>query len=298
MHRKKTFIYTLLAATLASIAATLLLLAQAPAQSTAGGLTVVATFPSLAPDIEQLLCPGDKLYTVAPPGVDPHEYQLKPSDMARLREAAVIVSTGHAPFEAQIRRLVEDGELHATLLEIPSIPGVRLLTNPATHQPNLHMPIYDPENYKAYIRSLTAALSAANPACSSHYRAAAAALIQRVDELQTAAPRLGLHAAATTPLAQYAVTWLNISIDYLLLREHGLPPSPDDVAAIEEAAASHRIQLVVIVEAGEPTPLNTKAEEIARSHGLPVLRVPSPLAQQTIPDKLSEILRQARELKG
>ena len=297
MHKGRLFIYALAVATLIAAAATIVLISPVPRQRTGNRLVVAVTFPSLAPDVKQLLCPGDELYTVAPPGVDPHDYQLKPGDVAKLREATVIVSTGHAPFEAQIESLAEQGEFNATLIVITRVPGVKIYLNPATHQPNLHMPIYDPHNYIAYIRFLASKLAQANPRCKSHYVEAASQAIARVNTLLEKAPSLNLHAAATTPLAQYAVTWLNVSVDKLFIKEHDVPPSPDDIRDIEAAAAAHRIQLIVIVEAGR-TPVNQKAREIASAYGLPVLEVPSPLTEETIPGKLSTILAQARRLSA
>jgi len=298
VHAKDAFIYALAAATIASALATAVLLLQAPQAPAARGTVVAVTFPSLKPDVEQLLCPGDRVYSVAPPGVDPHDYQLRPGDVQLLKRASVIVSTGHAPFEAQVASLVRSGEIRAELVEITRVPGVKLLRNPATGQLNLHMPIYDPSNYKAFIHALAEALARANPACRHHYLAAADQVAGRVDSIVGQAPRLHVAAVATTPLAQYAVSWLGVDVEYLLIKEHGLPASPREVEEIEAAAAAHRVGLVVVVDSDLNAPQGRRALEIAGAAGLPVLRVPSPLEEKPIPEKLAEIVAQARGLAG
>ena len=68
-------------------------------------------------------------------------------DVAKLREADVIVSTTHAPFETQIVEMVKSGEIKARLVEILRIKGIKILKNPAISTPNYHWPIYDPSNY-------------------------------------------------------------------------------------------------------------------------------------------------------
>ncbi|MET1100861.1 MAG: zinc ABC transporter substrate-binding protein, partial [Pyrodictiaceae archaeon] len=114
------------------------------------GLLIVTTFPNLVWDIKQLVCKDDRVKSIVPLGVDPHEYQLTPSDIQLLAKADIIVSTAHTPFEEDIRSLTLEGKLYATLIEIPRIPGIRILRNPVTGQPNYHMLIYDPENYKIF----------------------------------------------------------------------------------------------------------------------------------------------------
>jgi len=68
-------------------------------------VVVVVTFSYLKPDVERLLCNG-VVYAIAQVGVDPHEYQLKPSDIDVLKNADIIVSTAHTHFELDIREHV------------------------------------------------------------------------------------------------------------------------------------------------------------------------------------------------
>ena len=277
--------------------AALLLFAPLSAAGQPQGLLVVVTFPNLAEDVQQLLCEGDRVVSLVPPGVDPHDYQLTPSDVEALRNADVIVSTAHAPFESDIRKMADSGELRAVLVEIPRIPGMKILNNPLLGTPNLHMPIYDPENYRVFVTYLAKVFSGLRPERSGCYEGRASRVLAKLKRLRELAPKLSAVAAADMPTTQYAVSWLGVSIKYLVIREHGVPATPKSVRRIEEALRRGEIDLAVVL-----SPPKAKASEMlaamARREGVPVLFVPSPFAQGSVIDKLLSVVEQARRLHG
>ena len=260
----------------------------------AHSLTVVVTFPSLQPDIQQLLCPGDRVISLVPPSVDPHAYQLKPSNIQLLQQADLIISTGHVPFEKQIEELVSKGVIRAELIIIWKIPGIRILRNPDTGQPNLHMPIYDPLNYVAFIKRVATALQRLNPGCFNVYRENAEKVIERVMEMYRSAPRLRMVAVGDAPFTVYAVDWLGLHVEALLVPEPGLPSTPEIYRRITRLL--HEGAVAVVTE-----PSVSKASQtllrIAREAGAPVVYVPSPLVQKTIPEKLEYIVEQVERLR-
>ena len=263
--------------------------------SRAGALLIVVTFPSLVGDVKQIVCRGDRVVSLVPPSVDPHEYQLKPSDVELLEKADVIVSTGHAPFEKRIAELVEEGVVHARLVVVWRAPGVRLLDNPVTGEPDLHMPIYDPRNYIAFIRYLARILSEANPSCASVYEEKAGAVVERVEGLIARAPRVEGVAVADMPYAVYAVEWLGLRVESLLVPEPGLPTTPPLVEKASRLLSRGAWAVVTEPPVAKPSRLLL---ELAASHGAPVLRVPSPLANGTIPEKLEYIVSQLGGLRA
>jgi len=258
--------------------------------SNANGLNIVVTFSNLKEDVK-LIAPNDTVISITKPGVDPHSYQLTPEDVATLKRADVIISTAHTPFEIKIRELVESGEIKAELIEIPKIPGIKILKNPATGLPNLHMPIYDPHNYEVFLRFVAEKLSQLNP--KGNYRERAERICKQIDEIVANTKKLNAVAVADLPVVQYAVNWLNVSIRYLLIKEPGLPALPEDIQTIEKSM--NDIQLVVV------TDTNSKASQMLRSlaeeKGKPVLVVPSPIADESILEKLKVISEEANNLK-
>ncbi|RLE85871.1 MAG: ABC transporter substrate-binding protein [Thermoprotei archaeon] len=258
------------------------------------GLLIVSTFPSLAFDIGQLAEPDDKIVSLIPEGVDPHEYQLTPEDISVLRSASMIVSTAHTSFEVRIRELAESGEIPAVLIEITSIPGIKIKTNPSLNTPNYHTPIYDPENYKIFIRYLGNRMAELRP--GKGYIERSRRIIREIDRIVAETPKVNLTAAALTPLVQYAIEWTGIRVKYLLMKEHEVPVTPGDIIAIEEAAKRGEINIIVSLKLDRKTAPALKIEELALKYGLRIIEIPSPLDMSSIPAKLRRISEQVKAI--
>ena len=293
---RRTYLWALALVVVAALSIALLTTFRVPEEgmSEREGLTVVSTFTSLVLDIEQLTEPGDKVIGLTPEGVDPHEYQLTPRDVSLLRSASIIVSTGHAPFEARIRELAERGELKALLIEVPEVPGLVLKRNPVLGTPNYHMPIYDPENYKAFMRYLAVKMGELRPGEKERYLLKYREIAREIDEIARSTPRLNMTAVALTPLIQYAVEWTGIKVKYLLVKEHEAPLTPEDIARIERAAEKGLINLAVTLKLDKVAPASEKLKEIALKYSLKIIEVPSPLEKKTIIKKLQEIANQIK----
>ena len=259
------------------------------------GLLIIVSFPNLAYDVALLADEEDEIAALVPIGADPHDYQLTPSDIRLLERADLIVSTAHAPFEAEMRKLVEEGHVRGVLLELPRLPGLRLLVNPATGQPNYHMPIYDPVNYERFVDYLSTVLAHLRPGKADEYAENARRVKESVRELLEKAPRLGLVAVADLPVVQYAVSWLDVEIISFVLKEPGVPATPGDLMELEEALANHEVDLVIVCR---PTVVSASEElnALAKRYGLPIIYVPSPMEPGSILDKLSIVVDQALKL--
>lgn len=256
---------------------------------------MVVTYPALAPDVEQLLCSGDKLEVLVPPGTDPHEYQITVKGLEKLKAARLIVSSGHTPFENVIRRLHDEGELGEELLDVLRLEGVRVRINPVTGGPNYHAVLYDPVNYKVFIEALARLLAETRPDCAEHYLEKAQQIIGRVEDIVNRTPRIKVVAAATSPLAQYAVEWAGVKVRYLLVEEHESPPTTRSMELVEEAVASGRVDLIVVVE-GEQASIEAWAAGLAQRYGIPLIRIPSPLSGDTMLERIEEVSRQLESL--
>lgn len=263
-----------------------------------GGLVVVVSFPDLEDDVRLLACSSDVVRSLAPPGVDPHSYHLSVEDYQLLRRADLVISTGHAPFEVELAEKVPASKL----IVIPSLLeklGGRILLNPNTGKENLHMPIYDPENYKLFMKYVAERLAELNPKCKSHYLAALRNVVERIDKLERSAPRLNVSAVASAPPAQYAVEWMGVRIVRLLVPEHGVPPSTSDVRAVQDLLKGGKVGLVVVIcdNNGRPLgPADKRLVELAREYGVPSICVPAPYLPGSIPDKLAKVVGEVKAL--
>ncbi len=270
---------------------------QYSTQSKGKGLLLVVTFPSLTSDVKQLLCPQDRVISLVPPGVDPHTYTLSLEDIEEAKRADLVISTGHAPFEIKLRGYINTKRL----VEIPRIPGMRIENIIGTSSPNLHMPIYDPHNYIVFVNYVAKRLAELRPACSSHYLAMARKVSNKVVEITESSPRLNVQGVGSTPLVQYAVSWLGIRLKALMMTSPEAGITGQQFEKVKGLLASHRAEIAVIVSSspGKCTPMG-KADEktlaLAKQYKVPVLCVPSPLVQEPIPDKLEAIIVQVKAL--
>lgn len=257
-------------------------------------MRIVVTFSNLVHDIRLIACADDEVDYLVPPGLDPHDYELRPGDIEKLRRADLIVSTAHTPFEVSVRKMVSEGSVRARLMEIPSVKGIRIYENPSTGQPNYHMPIYDPLNYLAFMRELRDVLKELNPSRSETYDRNYLEVEERIRSMMAEAHRMNATALASTPMAQYALEWLGVRVRFLLMKDEGLPVTPSELSEIYRAARSGEIDLVVTV-GDERTQANLKAIEISEEFGIRRVNIPSPLEGSSIPDKLDRIVRSLGE---
>jgi len=261
------------------------------------GLLIVVTFPSLEGDVRALACQGDIVESLVPPGVDPHMYSLKPSDMELLREADLIVSTGHTPVELRVKELVASGELKARLLDIVELEGVRVYVNPVTGKPNYHSIIYDPNNYIVFIEELSKILSSLRPSCAQHYNLTATSIVEGVREAVKRVPEVDIAAVADEPVVQYAVEWAGIHVKLVLVAEEGLPPTPTLIEKAKTLISAGDVELVVVVE-GKHAKASLMLEQMAREYGVRVLKVPSPLDPRPFYEKIVDVCARLATLFG
>ncbi|RLI02886.1 ABC transporter substrate-binding protein, partial [Candidatus Bathyarchaeota archaeon] len=218
-----------------------------------------------------MLSKNDTLSYIAPPGIDPHMYQLTPRDVEKLKTSSLIISTSHVPFEIKIKELVNKGIIKAKLIEIPFIPNIKLKKNPALNQSILHMPIYDPNNYKTFIFYLANILAELNPKSALEYKNNAKMVLEQVNNITLDAPKLNVTGVGDFPFTPYAVSWLNLTISYLVVKEWGIPPTPKDLLEIEEKIKEGKIKIAVVTKS-KSTP-SKKLENLAKKYEIPILYV-------------------------
>lgn len=259
------------------------------------GLDIVVTFTYLVSDVEQLICTGDRVTALVPSGVDPHEYQLTPSDVDLLRNADLIISTAHTSFELKIRELVNSGEVNASLIETPYVSGVKVLVNPSTGSLNLHAVTYDPYNYAAFLAKLTEEMSLHRSSCRDFYYVKLAQVLVKLVELTTSVKKVRGLAVGESPLTQYAVEWLGIEVENFVLAEHELMSPPSTLREIEDSVERGVVDFIVVIE-GSNSAAHSYLLDLAERYNRTVLRIPTPLAEGTTLSKLTKVVEQVNEV--
>jgi zinc transport system substrate-binding protein len=133
---------------------------------------LVAAFYPVAFAAEQLAPTGTTIVNLTPPGVEPHDLELKPSDVSKLHAAELVLLLGRG-FQPQVESAAGDGEHVVHLLDTSGL-GV--------HGSDPHVWL-DPLRYELLVKRIAAAL---------HRSSAARPLLARLGRLDQAY-RTGLH---------------------------------------------------------------------------------------------------------
>ncbi|MEM4718240.1 MAG: zinc ABC transporter substrate-binding protein [Desulfurococcaceae archaeon] len=252
---------------------------------------VVITFNYIKPDVERLLC-GGRVIGIVPEGVDPHDYQLRVSDIELLRSARLIVSTGHTGFEISIKNLVKSGELSARLIDIvEDILGLRMLTIPNTGQLNYHMPINDPVNYIAfitYLYNILLEIDSSNKDCYIRKYIDTMTVLYR--DVLIHRNMVGFYAVADKPIAQYLLEWIGIRVLWILKPEEDYQPTPGDIDRVRELVSNRDIDVVVLTKPGD-SPETRFLREIANEYNIPIIWIENPASSSGIIESLIQLIK-------
>jgi len=177
---------------------------------------------------------------------DPHEYQLTPQDVELLKSLGpgdVIVNSMHAPFELKIAEMVKRGEIKAKMIDLTKLytfltfdgKEVRLEEDHNhehdhhhgeghSHEEHGSVNMHEHGLYPPNVVKLIRAVSEAT-GLSPDQR-----FLQTLEELnKTYAGKFGGRAVAITPAAQYILYWLGYRDIVVLVKEAGVPPTPQDL---------------------------------------------------------------------
>jgi zinc transport system substrate-binding protein len=136
---------------------------------------IVAAFYPVAFAAQQLAPPDTTVINLTPPGVEPHDLELKPSDVSKLKSAQLVLLLGHG-FQPEVESAAGGGDRVLRLLDTH---GLRLRDT----DPHVWL---DPVLYALLVRRIAAAI---------HRRGAAGPVLARLQRLDREY-RLGLRSCA------------------------------------------------------------------------------------------------------
>jgi len=153
-----------------------------PSSTPGAGVSVVTTSSVFADLVRQV--GGDRVDVVSlvPRGVDPHTFEPKPSDAARLAGARLIVMNGLG-LDDWLAKTIESSGSTAPVVRLgENLPGVEYIGGGGAVQPNPHLWL-DVSYAVKYVDRIAEALAAADPAGATAYRDGAAAYRSRLTDL-------------------------------------------------------------------------------------------------------------------
>ncbi len=259
------------------------------------GLLVVVTFPGLGDDIKPMLCSGDSVVELYTGGVDPHNLQLDPDRARIVAGADIVVTGGHTPADLKASEIA--GGIVVNVLEIP---GVKVRSIPGDGD-NPHYPIYDLENYKAFIRYLAEVLEEERPECN--YKSRANRILGEASRLDAYKDILdGVEAVVDLPAAQYPAEWLGARVVLVLQAPHaeaGSLLNPKTVQEVRDALEKGAVVFITVDDNEEPvSSISEWLKEQAMQTGSKVVKVKAPYLGGSVIDKIEYIVGQLEAEQG
>ena len=258
----------------ALIAVLAALLAQpAVAQTPPAGLNIVAAENFYGDVATQLAGPDAKVSSVlSNPDEDPHLFEASPSVARSLSEARIVIYNG-ADYDPWMAKLLKAAKASNRRI----IVVADLVHKKAGDNPHLW---YDPANVAAAARSLSAALTAADPAGKAGYEQRLQVFTDSLKPLEAkiAAMRTkyaGIQVTATEPVFGYMATALGLKMRnerFQLAVMNSTEPRVSDVAAFEGDLRKHLVR-VFIYNSQASDPAATRLLDIATKSGVPVIGV-------------------------
>lgn len=229
---------------------------------------------------------GDRVVaaSLVPPTMDAEEYQPKPQDVLRLRQARLLVRVG-LDYDLWVDRLLAqagkpaisrggpayvDASFAITVLELRGMsvgPG----DGHAHGSGNPHYWL-DPKNAETITANILEALARIDPANAAQYEANRQAFLARLNS-KLAEWEIKLSALKNTPIVAYHNSWPYFArrfrldfIDFIEIKP-GVPPSPSHLAGIVRSMRERGTRIVV----REPHELERDVAFVANKAGAKVV---------------------------
>lgn len=233
--------------------------------SSSATLKVTASFYPLAEFTKQI--GGDKITveTLVGQGVEPHDYEPKPQQLARLYESKMLIYNG-VGFEHWIDSL--KGELASKHVQmVDTSRGITLL--PALEEgespddPHIWL---DPVRAQQQVRTIADALSEADPANADYYKAGSLTVIARLQELDrmytSGLANCSSRTIVTSHLAfGYIANRYNLQLYSLSGLSPDEEPSPQKMAELTNVVKEQKVAYIFFETLASPKLADALAKE-------------------------------------
>ena len=227
----------------------------APAASSADPtFKVVTTSTDLKALVEAVGGDRVRVESLAPAIGDPHAVEVKPAQVARLREADLVVRVGldHEPWLRKLRPKspVIDASRGVTLVQTET-PRLRADARPHVH--GLGNPHYwlDPGNARPVTATILEALARARPADGARFAANRTRFLERLDAglerwRQAMAPYKGTRVVVMHDTWPYFAARFGLVVVAAAEPVPGVPPTPSEIATLVERMRSTGVRAMIV----------------------------------------------------
>jgi ABC-type Zn uptake system ZnuABC Zn-binding protein ZnuA len=257
------------------------LLVATPGTSAQDKIRIVTTSADLKSLVDAV--GGDRVEaeSLTAPEQDPHYAEVKPSQLARLHNAELIVRIGldHEPWLTRLRVPevpVVDASKSVNLLQTET-PRLRVERQAHVHAfGNTHYWL-DPRNARPITASILAALVVMRPAERARFDANRDAFLSRLEtKIETWETALGLLRGEKVVVVHdswaYFALWSGLQIVAAAEPHPGIPPSPAELVALFKRMRESNVRILISDPHTDPALVRQIAE---RGGAKPVLLLPS-----------------------
>jgi zinc transport system substrate-binding protein len=237
---------------------------QAPPPSSGQKPLVVASFYPLYEFARQVAGGRAEVVSLVPPGVEPHDWEPSPQDVAQVQRARLFVYNGGG-FEQSADRILAQVQGKDTLV-VNTTAGIELLRGEPAVGPDPHVWL-DPVLAQAQVEAIRAGLVRADPTGKGEYDSQARRFTGELASLHDAF-EAGLRDCArrSVVVSHAAFTYLTRRYRLKQIPVMGMAPesepSPADLAAVVRIARREKVQYVFFETLVSPRLADTLAREI------------------------------------
>src|SRR5262245_20833039 len=225
-------------------------------------LLVITTSPDLKSLVEAVGGDRVEVESLGRPEQDPHSIEVKPAQLARVRQAAMLVKVGldHEPWLARLPAVsaaVVDASKGVPLLQTET-PRLRTERTAHTHAyGNTHYWL-DPKNAWPITASILAALAGLSPADKTTFEANRQAFLSRLEARlaaweTTLAPYRGARIVVVHDSWSYFAERFGLKIVAAAEPNPGVPPSPGELAALLGRLRDSDVRVLVADPHSDPS---------------------------------------------
>ncbi|MBI4151763.1 zinc ABC transporter substrate-binding protein [Candidatus Woesearchaeota archaeon] len=244
-----------------------------PSDSTPQKLTVATTFFPLFSLTREIVGNRAEVYSLVPPGIEPHDYEATAGDLQAMARASVFVTMGveFAPFEDTLV-----SSLAPNVRIIPAGAGIQQLVSDDPDSSNgLDPHIWlSPQNAKTMVQNIVNGLLMVEPQQGLEYLANAKQALAQLDQLDSEFKEGLAHCSKNVVLVNHnAFSYLARDYGFTTISINGLEPeaepTPLQVKGLIDQARAHDIHFVLYESLVDPRVATT----IASGVGAKVLKL-------------------------
>lgn len=243
-------------------------------------INIVVSMPTIAIIVREIVGNITNVETILPDGVDPHSYQLTPSDIEKISKADVLVlaDIAHLTLEESILKNAPETVIFVDYSNYTE-NGAFMISVPGITE-NFHGFWTHPDNAMAIAKTIYDVLTSIDSENAILYEQNFNSFKSRMNDLKRAIAKTitdydleGTGVAVAVPGIAYFAYMLNMSIEAMFVKGPNRFVNASEIAEIEEYIAKGKITMILCPEIMKDTKPGTISKQISEETGISVIYI-------------------------